>query len=173
MVVRATMQGASRSPASRGSLTATVGRLLVAGLTAAILATSRPDAAHAASVPLTSADASVQPALRDVGGPSASDEPSTEPGTALAPAPIPVHPASAPGKEVRPEDLQQQGSVVAVFEDPVDPLIVLAVDGGYITVRLRCGAHCPTIRRGDYVVAEGEGRSEAVFDAVDVWIIGP
>jgi hypothetical protein len=159
------MQGASRSPASRGSLAATVGRLLVAGLAATVIATSRPDAAHAASQLPTAA-----PPLHDVGGPNTAGAPSSEPD---APLPAPVRTTSATGKEVRPEDLQQSGNVVAVFNDPADPLIVIAVDGGYLTVRLRCGAQCPTIHPGDYVVAEGEDRSEAVFDASDVWIIGP
>jgi len=78
-----------------------------------------------------------------------------------------------PGKPLQPEDFQQQGSVVAVFDDPVDPLIVLAVDHGYLTVRLRCGSRCPTIHPGDYVIAEGQNRSEAVFDAMDIWIVSP
>jgi hypothetical protein len=166
MVVRATMQGASRSPASRGSLAATIGRLLVAGLAATAMAMSQPDATHAASQSRAGA-----PPLHDVGSPSTAGESSAAPDEAPPPL-APARTASATGKEVRPEDLQQQGNVVAVFDDPADPLIVIAVDGGYLTVRLRCGAQCPTIHPGDYVVAEGEDRSEAVFDADDVWIVG-
>jgi hypothetical protein len=188
MVVRATMQGAHQSPASRGSLAATVRRLLVAGLTATVIATSRPALLAAAGEPIATASFGVRalppgdadrargsagpaPALHDVGGPELSSEPGTRPGATSAPSP--ARPTDATGKATRPEDIQQQGSVVAVFDDPVDPLIVIAVDHGYLTVRLRCGDRCPTIHRGDYVVAEGLGRSEAVFDADDVWVVGP
>jgi len=100
-----------------------------------------------------------------------SGEPGARPGSASTPGS--ARPTDATGKAARPEDVQQQGSVVAVFDDPADPLIVIAVDHGYLTVRLRCGDRCPTIHRGDYVVAEGLGRSEAVFDAVDVWVVTP
>lgn len=62
---------------------------------------------------------------------------------------------------------------MAVFQDPADPLIVISIGSGYLTVRLRCGNLCPSIHLGDYVVAEGHRRSEAVFDAVEVWVVSP
>jgi hypothetical protein len=156
----------------------------VAGLAAVVIVTNRSLAARAedrpatdtpgraASAMLAVADAERSPvrvgradALRDVGGPDTSDEPGPSPGLVATPG--------GPGKMPQPEGLQQQGNVVAIFEDPTDPLIVIAVDHGYLTIRLRCGARCPPIQLGDYVVAEGHVRSEAVFDAVDVWIVNP
>jgi hypothetical protein len=80
---------------------------------------------------------------------------------------------SVTGKAPNLADVQRQGSVVAVFEDPSDPLIVIAVENGYVTVRLRCGSLCPSIHLGDYVVVEGQRRSEAVLDASDVWVAAP
>jgi hypothetical protein len=81
---------------------------------------------------------------------------------------------SVTGKAPALADVQRQGSVVAVFEDPSDPLIVIAVEeNGYVTVRLRCGSLCPSIHLGDYVVVEGQRRSEAVLDASDVWVASP
>jgi hypothetical protein len=115
--------------------------------------------------------AGTTPGLHDVGGPASSAEPGALPGPASAAGPI--RSADGTGKAARPEDVQQQGSVVAIFNDPTDPLIVIAVDHSYLTVRLRCGDRCPTVRTGDYVVADGLGRSEAVFDADDVWVVGP
>jgi len=109
--------------------------------------------------------------LYDIGGPPASTSPEA-PADVSGPA-GPSQPPAPPGKPPQPEDVQQQGSVVAVFDDPVDPLIVLAVDHGYLTVRLRCGSRCPAIHPGDYVIAEGQSRSEAVFDAMDIWIVSP
>ncbi len=109
--------------------------------------------------------------IRDVGGPEASGEraggagiatPSGATGTTVS--------VSGPGRN---GDVQRQGSVVAVFEDPADPLIVVAVENGYVTIRLRCGILCPIIHRGDYVIAEGRRRSEAVFDAEAVWVVAP
>lgn len=82
----------------------------------------------------------------------------------------PWRPPAPPDKSARASGVQRQGSVVAVFQDPADPLIVIAVESGYVTVRLRCGTLCPNIHLGDYVVVEGQRRSEAVFDAVDVWV---
>ena len=72
-----------------------------------------------------------------------------------------------------PGESQRQGNVVAVFQDPSDPLIVISVGSEYLTVRLRCGSLCPSIHLGDYVVAEGRRRSEDVFDAVEVWVVSP
>ena len=181
------MQGAHQSPAARGSLAATVRRLLVAGLIASVITTSRP-ATRADGQPLATAHASAAPliasaadrahgragapsALRDGGLTDATGEAGAQP-EAASPAGL-ARPADVTGKATGPEDVQQQGSVVAVFQDPVDPLIVIAVDHGYLTVRLRCGDRCPTIHQGDYVVAEGSSRSEAVFDADDVWVVTP
>jgi len=77
------------------------------------------------------------------------------------------------GVSAPPGDGQRQGSVVAVFQDPNDPLIVISAGASYLTVRLRCGALCPSIHLGDYIVAEGRRRSEAVFDAVEIWVVSP
>jgi hypothetical protein len=103
--------------------------------------------------------------IRDSGGPPlATETDSSDRGQA---APSPGQVPSQPG------DVQRQGNVVALFDDPADPLIVLAVENGYLTVRLRCGPLCPNIRLGDYVVAEGRRRSAAVLDARDVWVVTP
>jgi hypothetical protein len=77
------------------------------------------------------------------------------------------------GVSAPPGDGQRQGSVVAVFQDPLDPLIVISAGNSYLTVRLRCGSLCPSIHLGDYVVAEGRRRSEAVFDALEIWVVAP
>jgi hypothetical protein len=112
--------------------------------------------------------------IRDIGGPESNGEraggASISPGTG---GPDGTQATAIVGGPARPNELQRQGSVVAVFEDPADPLIVLAVENGYVTVRLRCGALCPSIHRGDYVIAEGRRRSEAVFDAEEVWVVVP
>ena len=132
------------------------GRSLVAcAVLVAVLATPPPvDATHVPS-----------PILRDTNGPPLSLEP-VDDGAA--------QPAGVRGvAQPRPGDIQRQGSVVALFDDPTDPLIVIAVDNGYLTVRLRCGALCPSIRLGDVVVAAGQRRSEAVLDARDVWVVSP
>ncbi|MGE3269961.1 MAG: hypothetical protein AB7P40_14510 [Chloroflexota bacterium] len=108
--------------------------------------------------------------VRDIGGPITSGERDAgvagPPAEQATPAPVSRTPSA-------PADIQRQGSVVAVFMDPADPLIVLAVESGYLTVRLRCGNLCPSIHLGDYVVAEGRRRSEAVLDAVEVWVVTP
>jgi hypothetical protein len=159
----ATKHGRERSPAQRRSLTVLVRRSLAAGLLLAsglLLVTPHP----------VSATASAPTAVRDVNGPEVSAE---RDGDATV---LPAGPAQAPilpGKTARVGGIQRQGSVVAVFEDPADPLIVIAVENGYVTVRLRCGTLCPSIHLGDYVVVEGQRRSEAVLDAVDVWVAAP
>ncbi|MCC7372935.1 MAG: hypothetical protein IT306_31270 [Chloroflexi bacterium] len=91
--------------------------------------------------------------------------------TAIVPARPPA--GGQPGTGTPRGDGQRQGSVVAVFQDPADPLIVISAATGYLTVRLRCGDLCPSIHLGDYVVAEGRRRSDAVFDAVEVWVVAP
>jgi hypothetical protein len=111
--------------------------------------------------------------IRDVGGPDSSGERAGGTGVAPSAGAPGAAQTTAVGAPAPPSDLQRQGSVVAVFEDPADPLIVLAVENDYVTVRLRCGALCPSIHRGDYVIAEGRRRSEAVFDAEEVWVVAP
>lgn len=106
-------------------------------------------------------------AIRDVNGPELSGP---REGDVSVSQPRPPEP---PGKTARAGGVQRQGSVVAVFQDPADPLIVIAVENGFVTVRLRCGTLCPRIHLGDYVVVEGQRRSEAVLDAVDVWVATP
>jgi hypothetical protein len=103
--------------------------------------------------------------VRDTSGPPISAAPGAD-GPAQTAPPRGLVPS-------QPGDVQRQGNVVALFDDPTDPLIVLAVENGYLTVRLRCGPLCPSIRIGDYVVAEGSRRSEAVLDARDVWVVTP
>src|SRR4051812_36156000 len=103
-------------------------------------------------------------------GPGVSGE---RDGDATIPVPGVPRTPIAFGKGSRLAETQRQGSVVAVIEDPADPLIVIAVENGYVTVRLRCGTLCPSIHLGDYVVVEGQRRSEAVLDASDVWVATP
>jgi hypothetical protein len=162
----ATKHGSERSPALRRSLIVLVRRSLGAGplgllLTSVLLAVA-PGAASAAT--------STAISVRDVNGPEMGaerdgDATISPPGAARAPV--------STGKTARVGGVQRQGSVVAVFEDPADPFIVIAVENGYVTVRLRCGTLCPSIHLGDYVVVEGQRRSEAVVDAVDVWVAAP
>ena len=110
--------------------------------------------------------------VRDTSGPLQPAEHDAASPTGLAPTTPPASNTPA-GPGAPPGDDQRQGSVVAVFADPADPLIVISVETGYVTVRLRCGALCPSIHLGDYVVAEGRRRSEAVFDAVEIWVVSP
>jgi hypothetical protein len=162
----ATKHGSERSPGLGRSLIVLVGRSLTAGLLGVLL-TCPPLAAAP-----TSANATLpsEVVARDVNGPNVNaerDGDATIAPSGTARVPIPT------GKTARVEGVQRQGSVVAVFEDPADPLIVIAVENGYVTVRLRCGTLCPSIHLGDYVVVEGQRRSEAVLDAVDVWVAAP
>jgi hypothetical protein len=158
----ATIHASRRSPAPRRSLIVLVGRSLAAGLLLAgwVLAGT----AESASATVLSA-----PGFYDVSGglTGARD------GELSASSPAGTRMPSVTGKAPSLADVQRQGSVVAVFEDPSDPLIVIAVENGYVTVRLRCGTLCPSIHLGDYVVVEGQRRSEAVLDAVDVWVAAP
>jgi hypothetical protein len=161
----ATKHGSKRSSAPGRSLIVLVGRSLTAGLLGVLL-TCPP------LVAATSASATLPPAIvaRDINGPDVNverDGDATLAPSGTARVPIPT------GKTARIGGVQRQGSVVAVFEDPADPLIVIAVESGYVTVRLRCGSLCPSIHLGDYVVVEGQRRSEAVLDAVDVWVAAP
>ena len=123
-----------------------------------------------AGLPRTSVALPVEPVHRDVGAPTVGSEPPVGPSSSTLEGSRAQMPT---GKVPRTPGEQRQGSVVAVFEDPADPLIVIAVDNGFVTVRLRCGSLCPSIHLGDYVVVEGQRRSEAVLDAVDVWVATP
>jgi hypothetical protein len=159
----ATIHGLRRSPALRRSLIVLVGRSLVAGLLAAWMLAGMP--APARAVALT---APAPSAVGGVGVTGARD------GELSISSPTGPRMPSVTGKAPNLADVQRQGSVVAVFEDPSDPLIVIAVEeNGYVTVRLRCGSLCPSIHLGDYVVVEGQRRSEAVLDASDVWVASP
>jgi hypothetical protein len=161
-----------------------VGRSLVVGLLASLVLAALPPMVNAeprarlASLDSPANHLPIQAGIggdaerssRDVGGPDVSGE---RDGEVIVTVPgSPQEPSSA-GKPGRLGEVQRQGSVVAVFEDPFDPLIVIAVENGYLTVRLRCGLLCPSIHLGDYVVAEGRRRSEAVLDAVEVWVVAP
>jgi hypothetical protein len=162
----ATKHSRKRSPALRRSLIVLVRRSLIAGLLGVLLSVPPLSAAPAP----TSGHLPADIAARDINGPDVNAERDGD--VTLAPSgtarvPIPT------GKTARVGGVQRQGSVVAVFEDPADPLIVIAVENGYVTVRLRCGSLCPSIHLGDYVVVEGQRRSEAVLDAVDVWVAAP
>lgn len=145
-----------RSSSARRTHALLGGRSLVAcAVLVALLAA--PPSANATHVP--------GPILRDTNGPPLGLEPADDGA---------VQPGGVRGvAQPRPGDIQRQGSVVALFDDPADPLIVIAVDSGYLTVRLRCGALCPRIHLGDVVVAAGQRRSEAVLDARDVWVVSP
>lgn len=158
----ATIHAFRRSPALRRSLIVLVGRSLVAGLLAAWLLAGTPDPARA--VALTA------PVPYDVGGAGVTG---ARDGELSVSSPTGTRIPTVSGKAPGLADVQRQGSVVAVFEDPSDPLIVIAVESGYVTVRLRCGSLCPSIHLGDYVVVEGQRRSEAVLDASDVWVASP
>jgi hypothetical protein len=159
----ATKHGRWRSPTLRRSLIVLVRRTrfgLLSLLLAWVLLTP------------SSASAAITTGLivQDISDPDISAGRDGEASTSQAGAPRPPEP---PGKTARAGGVQRQGSVVAVFQDPADPLIVIAVESGYVTVRLRCGTLCPRIHLGDYVVVEGQRRSEAVLDAVDVWVATP
>ena len=49
-----------------------------------------------------------------------------------------------------------------------EPAIILANRDGDVVVILRCGGSCPTVKVGDYVVAEGEKEHEQLFYAESV-----
>ena len=162
----ATKHGRKRSPALRRSLIVLVRR----SITAALLGLFVTCGQSAVAPWSANAAAPAGVATRDVNGPETSGDRDggptvSQPGASRVPVPS--------GKAARVGGVQRQGSVVAVFEDPADPLIVIAVENGYVTVRLRCGTLCPSIHLGDYVVVEGQRRSEAVLDAVDVWVAAP
>jgi hypothetical protein len=159
----ATMHGGKRSPALRRSLVVLVRRSHI-GLVGLLLA--------CALLTPHSASAAIPPSfpVQDISGPDLSGGRDGDPSISQTGAP---RTPQIPGKTARAGGVQRQGSVVAVFQDPADPLIVIAVESGYVTVRLRCGTLCPSISLGDYVVVEGQRRSEAVLDAVDVWVAAP
>jgi hypothetical protein len=176
MAIWATLHVVGRSPAPRRSLVLLVRRLLQSGLAMTLtlaLAATPAGAASASRTPLDDA-----PPVRDIAGPVAPSErdAGVSVGTTTG-SPAAPESGTSPGGAVTPPatpgDGQRQGNVVAVFQDPADPLIVIAVNSGYLTVRLRCGSLCPSIHLGDYVVAEGHRRSESVFDAVDIWVVSP
>jgi hypothetical protein len=162
----ATMHGAPRSPALRRSLIVLVGRSLAVGML--LVAWGLAGAVcPARAAPLAAL------ALRDGGGIGVGGQHDGALSVASSAGPAGSRAPVVTGKAPLLAEVQRQGSVVAMFEDPTDPLIVIAVESGYITVRLRCGTLCPSIHLGDYVVVEGQRRSEAVVDAVDVWVAGP
>lgn len=166
MALWATLHGGEQVPVLRRSFAVRVRRSLLGGLAALLaltLAGSSTGAASASTLPV------FEPGrVRDIAGP-------LQPGErdAGATAVTPARPTSGGQPVAPPGDGQRQGNVVAVFQDPIDPLIVISANSSYLTVRLRCGALCPNIHLGDYVVAEGRRRSEAVFDAVEVWVVAP
>lgn len=152
MAVWAMYRGAERSPSPS--------RSLIAGLVVVLALLL---------LPARVGDAATAPA-RDPSSPSPSSARDSGGGTITSGSPdVP----STTGKPAASSAVQSQGSVVAIYEDPTDPLIVIAVDSGYLTVRLRCGTACPSIRLGDYVVADGRRRSDVVFDASEVWVVAP
>lgn len=161
----ATLHSVERSPAPRPSRLLRTRELVSSGL--ALVLTF-----GAAMTPSRCVSAAPEPPgwVRGVAGPvAAGPHEAGEAEPVSNPAPEPA----AGGKPTVPGDAQRQGNVVAVFLDPSDPLIVISAENGYVTVRLRCGSLCPTIRLGDFVVAEGRRRSEAVFDASEVWVVQP
>jgi len=159
----ATKHGRWRSPALGRSLILLVRRTR-AGQLGLLLASMLLMAGPASAAIPTSV------ILQDISGPDVSAGRNGD--DSIAPSGAP-HSPEPPGKTAQAGGVQRQGSVVAVFQDPADPLIVIAVESGYVTVRLRCGTLCPRIHLGDYVVVEGQRRSEAVLDAVDVWVATP
>ena len=173
MAIWATLHEVGRSPAPRRSLVLLVRRLLLGGLAVAlalVLAVTPAGAASTGVSPLGGVTS-----MRDIAEPASQ---SVRDGDASigSPVRVPNTPTASikPGVSTGPPgDGQRQGNVVAVFQDPADPLIVISIGSGYLTVRLRGGSLCPSIHLGDYVVAEGHRRSEAVFDAVEVWVVSP
>ena len=173
MAIWATLHNVGRSPAPRRSLVLLVRRLLPGGLAAALALVVAATPVGAASVNRTPLDDAVP--MRDIAGPAVPSERDADVGSGSSSG-TPVGPASgikSPVSTAPPGEGQRQGNVVAVFQDPSDPLIVISVGSGYLTVRLRCGSLCPSIHLGDYVVAEGIRRSDSVFDAVEVWVVSP
>ena len=173
MAIWATLHDVGRSPAPRRSLVLLVRRLLPGGLAVALAlaVAATPAGATSPGWPRLS---DVVP-VRDIAGPLAPDERDADVSIG-SPAGTPNAPATGSKSAVPmapPGESQRQGNVVAVFQDPSDPLIVISVGSGYLTVRLRCGSLCPSIHLGDYVVAEGRRRSDDVFDAVEVWVVSP
>ena len=61
--------------------------------------------------------------------------------------------------------------MVEVVADPQGLTIVLGNLDGRVTVLLRCGARCPTIRVGDYVEVDGEKVHEQLYEAESVTVV--
>jgi hypothetical protein len=68
------------------------------------------------------------------------------------------------------DDVYTEGNVVEVHLDATQPYVVIGNRDGLMTLYLLCGGHCPTIRVGDYITADGAKESEQVFyaDEIDV-----
>ena len=63
-----------------------------------------------------------------------------------------------------------EGNVKEISTVNGEPAIILANRDGDVVVILRCGGSCPTVKVGDYVVAEGEKEHEQLFYAESVSI---
>src|SRR4051794_32020365 len=113
MAVWATMRGRERSPVPRRALTWLVKRSLGAGMLVGVVL---------AIVPVLRPSADSVPAFRDSAPPSAIGN---QPGPGAVPTPGPKQGPPTHGTLIPPGDVQRQGIVVAVYDDPSDPLIVI------------------------------------------------
>ncbi|MFN8521472.1 MAG: hypothetical protein U0821_00005, partial [Chloroflexota bacterium] len=65
-------------------------------------------------------------------------------------------------------DVSVEGDVVEVHPEATPPYAVIGNRDGLVTVVLRCGSQCPTIRVGDYLEADGEKIHEQRFEATEI-----
>ncbi|MFN8522291.1 MAG: hypothetical protein U0821_04205 [Chloroflexota bacterium] len=68
------------------------------------------------------------------------------------------------------DDVSVEGDVVEVHPEAAPPYAVIGNRDGLVTVVLRCGSQCPTIRVGDYLEADGEKIHEQRFEATEISI---
>jgi hypothetical protein len=105
------------------------------------------------------------------------------------PTPAPVVVTSADDKDEKPKETEEQrqqrqltnrsnrsdvtteGNVLKVVADEQGLTIVIGNVDGRVTVRLRCGTRCPTIRAGDYVEVDGEKVHEQLYEAESVTVV--
>jgi hypothetical protein len=68
-------------------------------------------------------------------------------------------------------DVATEGNVLEVVADAQGLTIVIGNVDGRVTVLLRCGTRCPTIRVGDYVEVDGEKVHEQLYEAETVTVV--
>jgi hypothetical protein len=68
-------------------------------------------------------------------------------------------------------DVATEGNVLEVVADSQGLTLVIGNVDGRVTVRLRCGSSCPTVRVGNYVEVDGEKVHEQLYEAESVTVV--